>query len=621
MIRLRPIFFAVLCLTQLTFAQGAHIPPTENNFDVMLKEGGIVDLHTLEELNQNQRVQTESRSSATVSKLDLKASGRARSAYANGLRQFAAKDYKNAAQSFEKAVSIYPDFVSAHNALGCAYFTLGENDRALEHFNRAIALDDHLSASFMNRGRVELAMGQVAAAQTSFEKASSIAPLDTNLLLALAYSQYLNHDYSGVERTTQQAHGHPHLGIATIHYFAAASWQAQNKLENTRSELQTFLSEDPTSPFADAARRSIQQIDAAAAQPTLALANSAPAFASDDATPSKFGEKALQDFRQKQQIAEAEAIESPCPTCNEVDSTPSHPLTNTRSPSSPASNRGFTFRSSVDEVAVFFTVTDHGRSVTDLRQSEIVLSDDGKPPAAVVGFHTESDLPLRLGLVIDTSTSVTGRITFEQAAASDFLRQVLTNNDDLGFLVGFSDRIVLGKDFTHDVKELSRSVDQLVPVGGTAIWDAVSFAADKLANRQETQPVARVLVVISDGDDNTSSSTLKQAIERAQRDEVAVYTVSTRYVDPQNDLESPGNHAMKTLAQLTGGASFFPGYEARLKGTLADLQQVIRSRYLISYRPAAFRRDGRYRTLEIVARRSGRRFKVNARRGYFSDAN
>lgn len=617
MIRLRPIFFAVLCLTKVLVAQGAHIPPPENNFDVMLNEGGIVDLHTLEELNQNQRVQTESRSSATLSKLDLKASGGARSAYAKGLRLFATKDYKNAAQSFEKAISIYPDFVSAHNALGCAYFALGENDRALEHFNRAIALDDHLSASFMNRGRVELAMGQAAAAQTSFEKASSIAPLDTNLLLALAYSQYLNHDYQGVERTTQQAHGHPHLGIATIHYFAAASWQAQNNLENTRSELQTFLSEDPMSPFADAARHSIQQIDAAAAKPALALANSAPVFASDDATPSKFGEKALQDFREKQQVAEAEAAESR----NEVDSAPNSPINSTRSPYPPANSRGFTFRSSVDEVAVFFTATDHGKSVTDLKESEIVLSDDGKPPAAVIGFHTESDLPLRLGLVIDTSTSVTGRIAFEQAAASDFLRQVLTNNDDLGFLVGFSDQIVLGKDFTHDVKELSHGVDQLVPIGGTAIWDAVSFAADKLADRPETQPVARVLIVISDGDDNTSHSTLKQAIERAQRDEVAVYTVSTRYLDPQNDLESPGNQAMKTLAQLTGGASFFPGYSSRLKGALAELQQVIRSRYLISYRPAAFQRDGRYRVLEIVARRSGRKFKVNARRGYFSATN
>src|SRR5579872_2671227 len=159
MIRLRPIFFALLCLTEVILAQGVHIPPPDNNFDVMLREGGIVDIHTLEELNQNQRIQTESRSSSTVSKLDLKASGRARRAYAKGLRLFATKDYKNAAQSFEKAISIYPDFVSAQNALGCTYFTLGENDRALEEFNRAIALDDHLSASFMNRGRVELAMG------------------------------------------------------------------------------------------------------------------------------------------------------------------------------------------------------------------------------------------------------------------------------------------------------------------------------------------------------------------------------------------------------------------------------------------------------------------------------
>ena len=607
----------LLSLAGCTLAQGIHIAPAENNFDVMLREGGIVDLHTLEELDRNQRIQTESRSSATVSKLDLKANARARGAYAKGLRLFVKKDFKGAAQSLEKAVSIYADFVSAHNALGCAYFSLGENGRARDEFNRAIALDDHLTVSYMNLGRVELGMGQPSAAQSAFERASAIAPLDSNLLMALAYAQYLNHDYAGVVKTAQQAHSHGHLGIATIHYFAAASWQAQNNLEQTRGELETFVSEDPNSPFADQARQTIQQIDAAQVHPALAMTSSAPTYAAENSAPSLLGQKALQDFRQKQQIAEAEAAESVCSNCSDA----SPPMPTSPTPSSPTGKKSFTFRSSVDEVAVFFTVTDHGRSVVDLKQNEILLSDDKKAPAALFGFHTESDLPLRLGLVIDTSTSVRGRISFEQAAAADFLQQVVKGKDDLGFVVGFSDQIILAKDFSHDVKELSRGIDQLAPVGGTAIWDAVSFAADKLADRKETQPVARVIVVISDGDDNSSSVTLKQAIERAQRDEVAIYTVSTRYVDPENDLESPGNHAMKALAELTGGASFFPGYADRLKGSLAELQQFLRSRYLISYRPAAFQHDGRYRSLEIVARRSGHKFKVNARRGYYSDTN
>ena len=133
--------------------------------------------------------------------------------------------------------------------------------------------------------------------------------------------------------------------------------------------------------------------------------------------------------------------------------------------------------------------------------------------------------------------------------------------------------------------------------------------------------MARIIVVISDGDDNSSSATLKQAIEKVQRNEVAVYTVSTRYDDPERSDESTGNHAMKTLAQTTGGVAFFPGSAGHLKRSLADLQQVIRSRYLISYRPALFRRDGHYRTLDIAAQRNGRKLKVNARKGYYAAAN
>jgi Ca-activated chloride channel homolog len=164
-------------------------------------------------------------------------------------------------------------------------------------------------------------------------------------------------------------------------------------------------------------------------------------------------------------------------------------------------------------------------------------------------------------------------------------------------------------------------MNQLVSVGGTAIWDAVAFAADKLAETPEPQPVARMIVVISDGDDNSSNATLKEAIEKAQRNEVAVYAVSTRFYDPEMSAESAGNHAMRTLAQLTGGVAFFPGSASHLKRSLGDLQQVIRSRYFISYRPSLFQHDGHYRTLEITAQREGRKLKVNARKGYYASAN
>jgi len=612
------------CLGPCVLGQNMQIPRVENGFDAMLKGGGIMDMHTLEEMDRNLHNQAETRSETNLSKLDLKAPGRARREYAKGLAAYVKNDFKSAVESLSKAISIDADFVSAHNALGCAYLSLGEKQLALQEFIKATQLDEHLSTSYMNLGRAQLSVGRPAEAQAAFEKALAISPLSSNISLALIYAQYSNHDFAGAIKTAQEAHRHPHAGIAAVHYFAAASWQAQKHLQEARTELETFVAEDPKSPLADQARLTIAQIEQYEAKPeTLAMNSSAPTFSSENSDSSVLGQKVLQDFRQKQQIAEAENASTDCSPCPGSEQPASLVATGStvRDPARDNGIKPYVFRSSVDEVAVFFTVTDHGRSVDDLKPTEMNILDNNRPPASVLDFRSEAELPLRLALIVDTSQSITDRLSFEQAAGADFLQQVLTGKDDLAFVAGFSNSIVMVQDFTHDVPQLSRGLKQLVSVGGTAIWDAIAFAADKLAERKEPQPVARVIVVISDGDDNASSATLKQAIEKVQGDEVAVYTVSTRYDDPENSSDSAGNHAMKTLARLTGGASFFPGSANHLKQSLGELQQFIRSRYLISYRPALFNRDGSYRTLEITARRSGHKLKVNARKGYYSAPN
>lgn len=607
------------------FAQGgvARMPGPENNFDVMMRANGVMDMHTMEELDGNVRTQAETRSEAGLSKLDLKAPGQARREYSKGLALFRKKNFQAASESLRTAISIYPEFVSAHNALGCAYLSLGQNELALQEFQRAIQYDDHLSNSFLNLGRANLALGQNADAQAAFEKALSIAPLSPNVGFALTYTQYLNRDYAGAIKTAQQAHARPHSGVAAVHYFAAASWIAQKRFPEARAELGTFLQEDPNSPLAAPARKTMAQIEQFETQPqTFAATSSAPTFSAENSSPSRLGQKALQDYKEKQQIAEAETADPGCSSCPP----PGQPMPGSaaRGVSSEVRDsvrQPFTFRSSVDEVAVFFTVTDHGRAVSDLKSTEINVLDDKRPPATVADFRTESHLPLRLALIIDTSESVRDRLSFEQAAGTDFLHEVLTGKDDLAFVAGFSNSVVLVQDFTNDIARLSHGMNQLVSVGGTSIWDAVAFASEKLVENSEAQPVAKVIVVISDGDDNSSRATLKQAIEKAQRNGVAVYTVSTRNDDPERSEESTGNHALKTMAQLTGGVAFFPGSASHLKRSLGDLQQVIRSRYFISYRPAQFQRDGHYRTLEITAERDGHKLKVNARKGYYASTN
>ncbi len=614
--------FAIPLLSLCAIAQSLGSPGrVQNNFDLILKEGDVMDLHTLDELDRAVRDRASTRSEANVSKLDLKAPGRARKAFGDGLRFFALKQYGKAIESFKKATSIDASFVSAHNALGCAYFALSQNDLAEQEFQTAVRLDDHLSSSFLNLGRVQLAQGRGNEAQKSLERASAIAPLDSNVSLALAYTEFLNRDYAAAIKTAEVVHGRKHAGIAAVHYFAAASWQAQNNFQKAGEELQIFLSEDPNSPFADQAQRVLQQINHAAAEP-VTVATTAPIYRSDTPDVPDRGQRVMQELREKQQIAEAENSSTVCSSCEMTERSSGGPSDGGRSvpvTNPEATTRPWTLRSTVDEVAAFLTVTDHGKSVTDLSQSELTILDDHNAPDAILSFHNQSDLPLRLALLIDTSASVTDRISFEQDAAVDFLRQVLTGREDLAFASGFSNSPVIVQDFTNDQKKLAAGVKQLAPVGGTAIWDAVSFAADKLAGQSESQPVARVIVVISDGDDNSSVETLKQAIERAQRDEVCIYAVSTREDDIEKTDEATGNRAMKTMSELTGGVAFFPGSVSRLNRGLEDLQQVIRRRYLISYRPANLHHDGKYRSIEIAAVRSGRKLKVNSRKGYFSN--
>jgi VWFA-related protein len=331
----------------------------------------------------------------------------------------------------------------------------------------------------------------------------------------------------------------------------------------------------------------------------------------------------LQEQKENAQIAEAEA-EAACPNCETTESparpeAAAGPIPQPRTAASKFS--GLTLHASADEVAIFFAATDHGKSVTNLTGKDVGIRDDRKPPAAVTGFRNEGQLPLRLGLVIDTSASIEGRFKFEQESAANFMQKVVTGPNDLAFVVGFANSVLLMQDFTGDQKLISHAVGQLVPSGGTALWNAVAFAADKLAARPEAQPVARVLVVISDGQDNSSSVTLKQAISRAQRGETAVYTVSTREnIATPNDDSSVGEHALTTLAELTGGADFSPGSVGGLNGSLVALQQVIRSRYLISYKPALFKRDGQYRAIEIKVEKDGHKLRVYARKGYYASA-
>jgi VWFA-related protein len=279
----------------------------------------------------------------------------------------------------------------------------------------------------------------------------------------------------------------------------------------------------------------------------------------------------------------------------------------------PSGPNSYIIRKVVDEVALFFAVSSHGHMVNDLDLSDIQIRDDGKPPAKVLQFAPQSKLPLRVGLLIDTSGSVKERFGFEKHAASKFLEELLTNPSDLAFVAGFSNWPAVTQDFTANHDELGKGIGSLKNDGGTALFDAVSFACGKLAAYPETERVAKVLVVLSDGEDNSSHTTLRRSINDAEMSGVTIYTISTK--DTGGD-KTEADKVLEALAERSGGEALFPQDSQTLQRSFEKLRDIIRSRYLIAYRPADFEADGKYRTITVTASKNGSRFQVHARKGY-----
>jgi VWFA-related protein len=268
----------------------------------------------------------------------------------------------------------------------------------------------------------------------------------------------------------------------------------------------------------------------------------------------------------------------------------------------------------VNEVNVVFTVADrHGRLITNLKKNDFRVLDDGRPVTNIPSFQRQTDLPLRVGLLVDASNSVRDRFKFEQESAIEFLSQTIRPRSDQAFVVGFDATPEVTQDFTDNTEALSRGVRMLRPGGGTAMYDAIYFACrDKLAKQQRTGPMRYALIVLSDGDDNQSHVTREEAIDMAQRAEVIIYTISTNVTGSRND----GDKILKYISETTGGRAFFPFQITDVANAFAEIQEELRSQYALSYRPAGLANDGRFHTIQILAQ--NKKLKVRARRGYYA---
>lgn len=267
----------------------------------------------------------------------------------------------------------------------------------------------------------------------------------------------------------------------------------------------------------------------------------------------------------------------------------------------------------VNRVNMLFTVSDKkGRFVTNLTKEEFEVVEE-KRPQHIVEFAAESDLPLRLGVVIDTSNSIRERFRFQQEAAVEFINSVM-RQEDRAVVVSFDTGPELIADLTADTGKLANAVRNLRPGGGTALYDAIFFTCkEKLMQDQPRHKFRRALVVLSDGDDNQSRYSRDQALEMAHKADVVIYAISTNISGIQTD----GDKVLKYFAAETGGTTFFPFKVQDLAQSFENIANELRHQYSILYRPEPPKTDGLFHPVNIKVK-NRKDLVVRARKGYYA---
>lgn len=268
----------------------------------------------------------------------------------------------------------------------------------------------------------------------------------------------------------------------------------------------------------------------------------------------------------------------------------------------------------VTRVNMLFTVSDKkGRFVNDLTKNDFEILE-GKKPQEIVQFTAESDLPLRLAILIDTSNSIRERFKFLQEAATDFINTVIRPRQDKAMVVSFDMSAELVQDLTDDTGRLTEAVRGLRPGGGTAMYDAIFFACrDKLMKDQPMYKYRRAMVILSDGEDNQSRWTRDQALEMAHKADVVIYAISTN----RSGLESDGDKVLKYFAAETGGQAFFPFKAEDMAQNFENIANELRHQYNVLFRPEPFVADGLYHAVRVIVK-NRKDLVVRARHGYYA---
>lgn len=278
-------------------------------------------------------------------------------------------------------------------------------------------------------------------------------------------------------------------------------------------------------------------------------------------------------------------------------------------------NGRYTLKADAYEVRLNASVVDNsGREVADLPESAFHIYEDGVPQT-IIGFRHE-DVPVSLGILIDSSGSMYDKRAAVDAASLDLVR--LSNPDDEAFLVDFSSEAYIDQDFTNNIGKLQQGLSYIKSSGGTALYDAVIASADYLAKNGKRSK--QVLLIVTDGDDNASSATLEQAIRRVQElDGPAIYCIGLLFGEDTSRSESRhSREVLNELAEQTGGQAYFPHSLKDVDGIAHEVAQDIRTQYTIEYRSTKPPSVGGYRQVHVEVKQKGvRGLQVRTRAGYY----
>jgi len=277
-----------------------------------------------------------------------------------------------------------------------------------------------------------------------------------------------------------------------------------------------------------------------------------------------------------------------------------------------------TFRARVDLVNVLCSVFDKNKNsfVTNLTQDDFSLYENNQKQE-IKNFNRETNLPLTIALLVDTSGSVAPKLKFEKETATNFVQSIMRDKDR-ALLLQFDSGLNLLQDFTDDPNKIVKQIDKLQAAGDTALYDAIYRTCDEKVIREADR---KAMIILSDGDDSASEATLQQATEMALRAETIVFAISVTqggFFGVNTGERKEGDSVLKEIANETGGRIFFPFQVEDLDEAFRQINQELRSQYNIGYLSSNSARDGSYRKLEIRIPERGLRLKY--RKGYYAPA-